>query len=110
MRVARFGVAICGCLVNPHLACSIPRDRVIVLVQRFFLLDTDRLRPDRLWRLGEVFLQPFMALTVYFIADGFPYLHQGTSKVERIHDVAESELSQCLWEKVLWASGHLRRE
>jgi hypothetical protein len=28
--------------VDPRLARAVPRDRVVVLVQRFFLLDTDR--------------------------------------------------------------------
>ena len=80
-----------GRLVNPRLARPVPRDRVIVLVQRFFLLDTDRLRPHRLWWLREVFLQAFVTLTVHLVADRLPYLHQGTSKVERIHDVTEGD-------------------
>ena len=91
-----------GRLVNPHLARSVPRDRVVVLVQRFFLLNTNRLCPDRLWWLGEVFLQSFVALTVYLVADGLPYVHQGTGKVERIYDVAGGEPSQRLRETVSW--------
>ena len=82
--------------MNPRLARPVPRDRVIVLVQRFFLLDTDGLRPDRLWWLGEVFLQAFVALTVYLVTNRFPYLHQGTGKIERIYEVAEGDPNQHL--------------
>ena len=110
MRFDRGRVVTRGHLVNPHLTRSVPRDRVKVLVQRFFLLNTDRLCPDRLWWLGEVFLQSFVALTVYLVTDGLSYMHQGASKVERIYDVAGGEPSQRLREKVSWASGHLRRD
>jgi len=94
------GAADGGLLVNPRLARPVPRDRVIVLVQRFFLLDTDRLRPHRLW-LGKVFFQAFMALAVHLVADRLPYLHQGTGKIKRIHDVAEGDPNQRLQKKVL---------
>ena len=40
--------------MDPHLARTVPQHRVVVLVQRFFLLDADRLRADGLGRLGEV--------------------------------------------------------
>ena len=80
-------------LVNPHLTRSVPRDRVVVLVQRFFLLDTDGLRPNGLWRLGEVFLQAFVALTIHLVADRLPHLHQGTGKTERIYGVTKGDPS-----------------
>ena len=68
-------------LVDPRLARAVPWHGVVVLVQRFFLLDTDRLRADGLWWLGKVFLEAFVALTVHLITDRLPYLHQGAGKV-----------------------------
>lgn len=35
-------------LLDPHLACAVPRYRIVVLVQRFFLLDAGGLRTGRL--------------------------------------------------------------
>ena len=68
-------------LLDLHLARTVPWHRVVVLVQRFFLLDTDRLRTDGLWWLGKVFPEAFVALTVYFATDRLPHLHQGTGKI-----------------------------
>jgi len=68
-------------LVDPRFARAAPQHGVVVLVQRFFLLDTDRLRGDGLWWLGKVFLEAFVALAVYLVTDRLPYLHQGASKV-----------------------------
>ena len=72
-------------LLDPHLTRTVPWHgivvRVLVLVQRFFLLDTDRLRADRLWWLRKVFPEAFVALTVYLVTDGLPHLHQGTGKI-----------------------------
>lgn len=81
-RFGRRRVAGGARLVNPHLARSVPRDRVVVLVQGFFLFDMDGLRSNGLWWLGEVFPQTFVALAVYLIADRLPHLHQGSGKVE----------------------------
>lgn len=54
---------------------AVPGYRVVVLVQRFLLLDADRLRTDRLRWLGEVFLQAFVALAIYLVTNCLPYLH-----------------------------------
>ena len=78
-----------GCLLDPHLARAVPRHRVVVLVQRFFLLDTDRLRRGRLRGLGEVFPHTFVTLTVHLATNCLSYLHQGPSKIERVNDIAK---------------------
>jgi hypothetical protein len=74
--------------LDPHLASAVPRYRVVVLVQRFFLLDADRLCTNGLRWLGEVFPQTFVALTVHLATNRLPHLHQGPSKVERVNDIA----------------------
>jgi hypothetical protein len=83
-------------LLDLHLTRTVPRRRVIVLVQRFFLLNTNGLCADGLWRFGEVFSQSFLALTVHLATDRLPYLHQGAGKVERVYNVAKGDPSQ-LW-------------
>lgn len=80
-------------LLDLHLARTVPRYRVVVLVQGLFLLDTNGLRADRLGRLREVFLQAFVALTVYLVANRLPYLHQGTGKIERVYNIAKDDSS-----------------
>jgi hypothetical protein len=72
----------------------------MVLVQGFFFLYTDGLRADRLGRFGEVFLQAFLALTVYLATDRLPYLHQGTGEIERVYNVAKGNPSQRQRKKV----------
>lgn len=62
-------------LLYPHLVRAVPGYRVVILVQRFLLLDADRLRTDRLRWLGEVFLQAFVALAIYLVTNCLPYLH-----------------------------------
>jgi len=92
-------------LLDPHVARTVPRYRVVVLVQGFFLLDTGRLRADGLGRLGEVFLQAFVTLAVYLVANRLPYLHQGTGKVERVYNVAKGRSGQRRREKAEGAVG-----
>lgn len=99
---SRGGAADGSPLVDHGLARSVPRDRVVVLVQRFLLLDTNRLRSNGLRWLGEVFLQAFLTLTIYFVTDRLPYLHQRPSKVERIYDIAEGKPSQRRWKRTPW--------
>lgn len=81
-------------LLNLHLARTVPQHRVIVLVQRFFLLDTDGLRADGLGRFGEVFPETFVALAIYLVANRLPYLHQGAGKIERVDKVTRGDPSQ----------------
>lgn len=49
------GAVVCMRLLDPHLARTVPWYTVIVLIQRFFLLDADRLRANRLGWFGEMF-------------------------------------------------------
>jgi len=86
-------------LLDPRLARTVPRYGVVVLVQGFFLLDTNGLRADGLRRLREMFPQAFVALAIYLVANRLPYLHQGTSEVERVYNVAKDHSNQRRWEK-----------
>jgi len=43
-----------------------------------------------------VFPQAFVALTVHLVADRLPHLHQGSGKIEGIHDITEGILNQHL--------------
>ena len=64
-----------ACLLNRHLARTIPWYGVVVLVQRLFFLDTDWLCADWLRWLGEMFFQAFVALAIHLVSNRLPHLH-----------------------------------
>lgn len=78
-----------ACLLDLHLARAVSGYRVIVLIQRFFFFDADRLSTDRLRWLGEVFPQTFVALPIHLATNRLPYLHQGPGKIERVNNITK---------------------